>query len=91
MNLNLPGTSDEVTTGVAVHVTVAAVHDGKRVKTVVDGGRVITRVLDDVERRCVTTSSVLVNVGKVLHDDMLTARPCCYRCLSGDIEELRLL
>lgn len=53
-------------------------------KVVVVGGRVVRWVLVDVERLLVTTSSVLVKVGKVLQDDMLITRPFYRRCSSGD-------
>lgn len=76
--------SDVVTMGVAVQVPEDTVHEGKRVKVVVDGGRVVRWVLADDERLLVTNSSVLVNVGKVLHDDMLITLAFFCRCSGGD-------
>lgn len=43
-------------------------HGGVIVIVVVEGGRVVTCVVVDVERLSVTTKCVLVKVGELVHD-----------------------
>lgn len=72
-----------VTTGRGIHVPIVAVHEGVSVIVVVEGGRVVTWVVVDVKRLSVTTWSVLVKVGILVHEDISTTfLSRFYRCRS---------
>jgi hypothetical protein len=66
-----PGISEVVIVGTGTHTLSDEGHADDIVIVVEVGGRVVTWVVTDVERLLVTTVSVLVRVGELVHDDIV--------------------